>query len=348
MIRASDYSQIVVKAGSERSYLIRREQIESLAESKDLDELVSRLKGSPYESLLRNVRPISARKLQRAFEEELIRVCSKMVRFSPKEITFFLKDYISHFEIENLKALLKMKHLGLPANVIVARLHLSAEEIFGMKERFVQAAKAEDVKTAVEMFKGTIYELVLSEGMARYEETGSTKFFDFSLDRYYHDELLISACSVPREDRETALQFVGVNVDMFNMLTAVRSILLKYPPHLVYRAITHRFYKLSEKSIRDLVSSGSIDSALNRIKQSFYGRFLTLRENIEETMIDFEKRVKIFGLKFLEKRRIINIFGIATPLELIAKKENELKNLTMISSGIEFGWNPEKLISALI
>ena len=347
MIRASDYSQIVVKAGSERSYLIRREQIEGLAESKDLDELVSRLKGSPYETLLKNVRPISARKMQRVFEEELIRVCSKMVRFSPREIRFFLKDYISYFEIENLKTLLKMKHNGLPANVIVTRLHLSVEEIFGMKEKFVQAAKAEDVKKAVEMFRGTIYGPILSEGIARYEETGSTKFFDFSLDRAYHDKLLISASLIPKEDRETALQFVGLNVDMFNILTAVRSILLKYPPHLIYRAITHRFYRLDEKTIRDLVSSGNVDSALNRIKQSFYERFLTIHESIEETMINFEKRVKKFGLKLLEKGRIINIFSIATPLELIAKKENEMKNLTMISSGIEFGWNPEQLVLIL-
>jgi len=347
LIRASDYSQIIVKAGSERSYLIRREQMESLAESKDLDELMLRLKGSPYEILLKNIGQVSAKKLQRSFKEELIRVCGKMIRFSPREIETFLKDYVSYFEIENLKALLKMKHIGLPADDLTARLHLSIEEMFGMKTRFVQAAKAEDVKAAVKIFRGTIYESILSEGLARYEETGSTKFFDFSLDRAYHDKLLISASLIPKEDRETALQFVGLNVDMFNILTAVRSILLKYPPHLIYRAITHRFYRLDEKTIRDLVSSGNVDSALNRIKQSFYERFLTIHESIEETMINFEKRVKNFGLKLLEKGRIINIFSIATPLELIAKKENEMKNLTMISSGIEFGWNPEQLVLIL-
>jgi len=200
----------------------------------------------------------------------------------------------------------------------------------------------------VEVFKGTTYEPILSEGLARYEETRSTKFFDFSLDRAYHDKILTSAMSLPREDRKIALRFVGLNVDVFNIITVVRSILLKYPPHLVYRAITHRFYRLTKKNMRDLVSSGNISSALNRIKQSFYGRFLTPHESVEESMIDFEKKAKFFGLKLLERSRIAKIFSIATPLHLIVKKANELENLTIISSGIELGWKSEALISALI
>lgn len=348
MIRASDYSQIVVKAASERSRLIGRKQIENLAESRDLNEFVSRLKGSPYEPLLKNIRHLSARKLQHVFREELARVCSKMVRFSPKETRFFLEDYISYFEIENLKALLKMKHVRVPADVLVTRLHLLVEEIFGAKERFIQAAKAEDVKAAVETFKGTMYEPILSEGLARYEETGSTKFFDFSLDRAYHDKLLVSARLVPTKDREIALQFAGLKVDMFNIITAVRSNILRYPSHQVYRAITHRFYKLNEKNIRDLVLSENLDSALNLIKQSFYGRFLVQHESVEDVIIDFERKIKSFSLKSLEKKRIINIFSVATPLDLIAKKEKETENLTVISSGIEFGWEPENLISALV
>jgi len=348
LIRVSDYSQVVVKAASERSYLLKKEQIESLAESKDLNELASRLKGSPYEPFIKSIKQISASKLQHAFKQELIRVFEKMIRFSPREINFFLKDYISYFEIENLKSLLRMKHIGAPADDLAGRLHLSAEEIFKMKERFIQAARAEDVKAAVEVFKGTVYEPILSEGLAKYEETGSTKFFDFSLDRAYHDKLLISASSLPSKDRKIALQLVGLKVDVFNIVTAVRSILLKYPPHLVYRAITHGFYKLSEESIRDLVSSEDIDSALRHIKQSFYGRFLTLHENVEESMIDFEKKIKIFGLKILEKRRIADLFSIATPLDLIVRKENELENLIVISSGIELGWKPESLISIII
>jgi len=348
LISVSKYSQLIVKVGAERSYLIERKKIESLAESRDLSEFASRLKGSPYESLIRNVTQISAKELQRVFKEELIRVYTEMVKFSPVEIKNFLKAYVSYLEIENLKTLLKMKHMKLPAEVLMGKLHLSIEELFGMKEKFVQAAKAEDVKTAVEMFGGTPYEPILMEGLTRYNETGSTKFFDFSLDRAYFDKLLFSAQSVPKKDREIALHFAGLKVDMFNILTAIRSNLLKYPPHLVYRAITHRFYKLSERSIRDLVSSGDIDSALNRVKQTFYGRFLTLQESLEESIFDFERKIRIFSLKFLEKRRLADIFSIASPLDLIMRKENELENLTIISSGIEFGWKPEALIPILI
>jgi len=348
LIRAARYSQILVKASAERSYLLSKEQLRRLVECKTLNELAVQLQGSPYESLLRLSKPPSAVNFQRVFKEDLVRVYNKMMAFSPKRIIEFLGSYLRYLEIENLKVLIKLKNAGVSYGSILNVLLLSIEEVFKMKERFIRAAKAKDVNGVIEAFKGTVYDPILSEGLKRYEETGLTKFFDFSLDRTYHDYLLSSAESLPREEREIALLVAGLRVDVFNIVTAIRSKFLGYPPHLTFRAITRRFFRLSEKQVRNIVSSSDIREALAYVRESFYGNFLTPHDNIEEFIKDFERKVNHFILRNISRERLAKPFTIAVPLEVMLRKEIETKNLVMLSSGIEFGWNPKDILSMLL
>ncbi|OYT45055.1 hypothetical protein B6U84_02900 [Candidatus Bathyarchaeota archaeon ex4484_40] len=256
MTRVSAYSQVVVKVGVERSYLIDRRTLQNLAECKSSEELISRLKRSIYRSVLKGIETPSAEELQYSLKEELIRLYRRMVDYSPEEIRSFLKDYISKLEIENLKALLRGKNVGVSQRTLVKRLHLSVEDIFG--------------------------------------RTGSTKFFDFSLDRAYYENLLNSAEAVPWVDREIASSFAGTEVDLFNIVTIIRSKFLGYPSHSIYRMVTHRFYKLTESQIRTLISSESLDSVLNAIKKGYYGKFLPTLGRLEETLIKFKMAIKNF------------------------------------------------------
>jgi vacuolar-type H+-ATPase subunit C/Vma6 len=343
--RPAAYSQILVKAGAERSYIIRPEQIKVLATCRNLEEFVASLSKSPYEGLLKNVENLTAEKLQHVFKEELIRVCSKIVCFSPKEIQDFLRVYLSWLEIENLKGILKAKSAKIPYETIINRLHLTIEEVFGRKNLFIQAAEAEDVKDLIETFRETIYSPILSEAMLKYEETGSTKFFDFALDRAYYDNLLDSAETLPPKDSEISFSSLGPNIDKFNILTVIRSKLLGYPSHLTYRVITHKLYELSENNIKALISSENVNSALDLVSHSFYGKFLSRRETIEETLVIFENSIENFVFRRLYKTRLVDPFNIATPLSVVMLKEKETQNLITISSGIEYGWKPESIVS---
>jgi len=348
LIRTVTYSPILVKAGAERSYMLNKGQLRSLAECKNLSELRSQLGGFSYERLLKDIEHPSAAEFQYILKEEFVRVCGKMVSFSPKQVQEFLRSYLRYLEIENLEILIKMKSIGVPHTSILNMLHLSVEEIFGMKERFIRAAKASDVNSAIEVFADTIYGPILSEGLSRYNETGSTRFFDFSLDRAYHEDLLESIESLPLKDRGIALLLAGPKVDAFNIVTAVRSKILGYPSHVIFWAITRRFYRLTEKQIREIVSSSDVNSALDRVRESLYGKFLSPHDNVEEAIIDFERKINHFIMRQINEKRISEPFTVAAPLDVILKKKNEMENLILISSGIEFGWEAKDITSILL
>jgi len=342
------YSQLLVKSGVERSYLLSKERLKNLAECESLEDLISQLGDSPYALLLKNIKRPTAAMLQHLFKREFIRVCNKIMDFSPEHVRSFIKSYLRYLEIENLKVIIKMKNVGAPPNLILNALHLYVEEVFGMKEKFIQAVKAENIDSVIKVFKNTVYGPILSEGLTRYKETGLTRFFDFSLDRTYYDRLLLSAENLPRGEREIALLVAGPKVDAFNIIVAFRSKLLGFPPHLTFWTITRRFYRLSERQVRNMVLSDSINSLLNYVKESFYRRFLASYGNIEELVTEFERNINYFILKNIGEKRITTPFTIATPLEIILRKEIEMKNLISVSSGIEFGWKPKDIISVLL
>ena len=97
-----------------------------------------------------------------------------------------------------------------------------------------------------------------------------------------------------------------------------------------------------------MVLSDSVSAMLSHVRESFYGKFLASSGSIEEIITGFEKEITHFILKSIQEKRIIDPFTIATPLEIILRKEVEMKNLTSIGSGIELGWKPEDIFSVLL
>ena len=138
MTRVAEYSQALIKASIERSRLLSKRRIKSLAECRSLDEMASQLKGTAYESLLSNTREPNAARLQYAFKEELIRVCKKILAYPPERIRDMLESYIRYLEVENLEILIKMKSMGASYDSILSMLHLSVDEILGLKGRFIK------------------------------------------------------------------------------------------------------------------------------------------------------------------------------------------------------------------
>jgi vacuolar-type H+-ATPase subunit C/Vma6 len=348
MNHASGYSRIVVRAAAERSHLLSKEKLLHLAETKNLEELTTNLKGSPYENLLITLPEISLENIQRAFSEELFRLYMKTARVSPEELQSFIKEYVSHVEIQNLKTLLKAKNAQLPYETIIGMLHLLIEDLLDRRELFTQAAKAEDIEGSIKAFQDSPYADALSEASPQFKKTKSTRFFDLTLDRVYHEHLLDSTRKLPKKHSRVIMSVLGPCVDMFNILMIIRSKFLGYPSQWIDRAVTSQFYKLSINDIHALTLIEDAASALNVLKQTPYRKFLELHETIEATLTSFEKAMKNRSLKLLEGIRIRDPFNVSTPLSIMMKKEVEIENLTKISSGIEYNWKPEEITSILL
>ncbi|MFQ6025780.1 MAG: V0D/AC39 family V-type ATPase subunit, partial [Nitrosopumilaceae archaeon] len=137
-----------VKSFSGRGKLLSKNELQTLAESRDLDELVTRIKNTTYgDSISKLTAPFTAEKIEALLRSHLADVhysLTKSVGGSPLLNAYYLK-----FLIWNLKLIFKGKVLGRPYEEIESRVNLHAEELIGRRDIIVKALVAKDIEEAV-------------------------------------------------------------------------------------------------------------------------------------------------------------------------------------------------------
>ncbi len=106
MTQTTRYASVLAKIGAERSNLIGETRLKALAENKNLTELAAQLRDTSYQEQISKLSlPLTSRKLERAFNENLIGTYIKIIKYSPKNVRKYLSLYLLRFEIEHIKTL---------------------------------------------------------------------------------------------------------------------------------------------------------------------------------------------------------------------------------------------------
>lgn len=344
------FSSVLVKIGSERGYLLSEAKLKRLAESKGLTEFVSELRETVYsDELSKSSLPITSRKLERLFRENLIETQIKITRNSPEISAHFLRMmFIGRFEYENIKIILKAVNNGLLSGEILNRLYMSVEDFLHNRRLFEDAAEAINLKSVVDIFRKTGYGPSLSIGLKKYEETGSTKFFDFILDKTFYENAAEAFDNLPKKEQKNASFYVSMETDGFTILTILRGKILNYDSSSLRTIVPHNHFELSESLVEAALSAENFESALNVLMKSRYGRFLVRAETPDETLELFEKSERKAVLEHAKKNRIQETFAIGAPIGFMVEKEAETYNLIALSLGIEYGWKSENLLENLL
>jgi V/A-type H+/Na+-transporting ATPase subunit C len=343
------YSTVLVKVGAERSYLLSKEKLERLADCKTLEEFASELRETVYGKKLAKVTlPYTSRNFERLFRESLIEVAIKIVRSSPEVASSFLKTYLLKFEHENIKTILRAASIGLSSDEITSKLYLPVEKFLKRQEIISKAAMAIHVKSVVDVLKTTFYSSSLLFGLQKYEETGSTKYFDILLDRMFYEQFGETFRELPKKEQEHIFFYVSRETDKFNILTILRAKLLGYEPHWIRMAISRNSYNVLGQTIESMLMADDFDSVFSIIMQSYYKNLFVKAETPEETISAAEKAFRRDIFERAKKTKVGDTFNVGTPMSFMVNKEIELYNLTAISLGIEYNWKKDDISRLLL
>ena len=343
------YSSVLVKIGVEKSQLLSKQKLERLTDCKTLTEIASELGQTVYGKKLGQMTPpYKTNDFERVFRENLIDVCIKMVQNTPDFVSEFLKTYLLKFEQENITTILRAVSIGLPYEEITSKLYLSVESFLKRQEVILKAANALQVKSVIDALQTTAYGPSLITGLQKYEETGSTKYFDILLDRLFYEKLGKSLKDLPKNEQEIASFYVSRENDRFNILTLLRAKLLGYDPHWIRMALSRDVYNVPPQTIEAMLMAKDFESAFNIVNQSYYKKLFVKAETPEETLSVAEKAFRREIFQHVQKTNIGDPFNIGSPIAFIVKKENELRNLTAISLGIEYGKKKADILSWLL
>ena len=130
-----------------RGRMLTKNELQNLAESRDLEELVTRLKNTIYlDAFAKLTKPYTAEKVEGALKEYLVNTHAKLVKIAGGG--GILNAYFVKHIIWNLKLVLKGKALNKSYEELLPRINLRAEELVGRRDLIVKALVAKDLDEA--------------------------------------------------------------------------------------------------------------------------------------------------------------------------------------------------------
>ena len=178
-----------VKSYSKRGKLLKNADFQTLAESRDLDELMTRIKNTTYGESISNVqKPYTSLGIENALRGHLADVHYSISKTAGE--SKILDAYFSKFIISNLKQILKGKVLKKSQEDIESHINFRAEELIKQRDVVVKALVAEDLEEAVASLNQAEFGEEIAKAAALYEERKNIQIFvgDLIIAVYYNSK----------------------------------------------------------------------------------------------------------------------------------------------------------------
>jgi V/A-type H+-transporting ATPase subunit C len=349
LTQVTSYASVLAKIGAEKSKLISESKLRTLVETKTLSEFAAQLRETTYQPQIAKVPlPLTSRKLERVFNENLIESYLKMIRNSPKSVTKFLGLNLLRFEVENIKVLIKAASVNLIPEQRLSKIYISAEDSLKKRSLVEEAAKATNLKQLANILKGSPYASALSKGLQIFEEKGSTAGFDILVDKVFFEALFESYDSLAKKEKPHAYYYVSIENDSFTLLTILRGKVLNFDISWLRLAVPRNKFNLTSDVVESLLLAPDFDSALKIALESHYGGFFAKASSPEETISNADKAFKKAEVQHAKVNTVLEIFNIGAPLAFMKLKEAEVHNLIASSAGVEAEVNPEAILNQML
>lgn len=349
MTQTTRYASVLAKIGAERSKLISETKLKALAENKNLTELAAQLRDTCYQEQIAKISPpLTARKLERAFNENLIDTYIKITKHSPKKAGKYLRLYLLRFEIEHIKALMKATSAKLTPEQKSAKIYFTVEDYLKRRVAIEEAVKASTPTQIIHALKGTEYFSPLNMGLKNYEENASTASFDVFVDKLFYEKLYDAYVSLAKKEQPYANFYASLENDGFALVTLLRGKALNYEPNYMRLVVPQNYFNLNKSTVEALVSAVDFEAALKIVLDSYYAKYFAKAQTPEETIAAAEKAFKKAVVQHAKSSAISETFNVGSPLAFLTQKETEVYNLTVLSLGVDAAMKPDEIRNQLL
>ena len=331
-----------VKAYSKRGKLLSKSDFQTLAESRDLEELMTRIKNTVYGEAVADVqKPYTSQSIESALRSKLADIHYSIAKTSGN--SGVLDAYYMKFIVSNLKLILKGKVLGKSQEELETHINLHAEELIKQRDVVIKALVAKDLEEAVASLNSAQFGDEIAKASALYNEKKNIQIFDTYFDKILFQHL--SGAMKNYADKE-ATKLVAMDIDFYNILSVIRG----------------KFWGLQEDQIQDLIIStgppakellgrmmaaSTVRDAFNELSSTKYKELIPQTENELDSIAEFERAFEML-IYHTSLRSFTKMFSFATIVGITKLTSFEVRNLAAIAFAIEQKIPTETTMSKLI
>ncbi|MDG6898524.1 MAG: V-type ATPase subunit [Nitrososphaerota archaeon] len=347
----SSKSYVGTKAFALRGTLLDTATVQKLTESTSLDELVNRLRSTPYADSLAGLSPpFNARRIELALRERLATVHHSVTQGAGRYR--ILQLYYLKNIAWDLKLALKAKALNRTYEETVEYLDMKAEELVGRRDLIAKVLSAKDVNEAVTMLSGSEFFADVEKALAAYSSRGEIRFFDVYIDRavlsaisreYSRNPSLYAGKSA---DVNGIADIVALDIDSYNVLSVLRSKLWGMTESEAQELIITPTKRVQAQTLAGMAGADSVSESVKLIETSY--RFVLPGGQGDEDLIDQVEDG--FAKEMRETATLAFVWQGLSPgtiLALVKLLEFEVSNLAAVAIGVEAGMDPKKITSKL-
>lgn len=328
-----------------RGRILSKGELQTLAESRDIDELVTRIKNTVYlDAFAKLVKPYTAEKIEGALREYLVNSHAKMVNITGG--SGILNAYFVKYVIWNLKIVLKGKALGKSYEELLPKVNLRAEELVGRRDIIVKALVAKSLDEAIAATAGSEFHEDASKAAVAYKEKGDLRLFDIYLDHvFYHD--LGRAMNAESQSID-AKKIASVDIDSYNILAILRGKFWGLSSTAISELIVTTTPKVPNDLLQKMINIEKITEAAGELANTVYKDIIPQNAvNDIEFILQLET-----NFEGLSVRSVLgafrSMFSVGIMVAAIKLMIIEVRNLSAIAAGIEQMVPPETILTRLI
>jgi V/A-type H+-transporting ATPase subunit C len=332
-----------VKTYSKKGRLLQKSDFQTLAESRDLDELITRIKNTIYNDVVAELpKPYSSHGIESALREHLADIHYSIARTAGDSNIF--NAYYMKFIISNLKSILKGKVLGKTQEEIESHVNLHAEELIKQRDVVIKALVAKDFEETVASLNSVEFGEEIAKASALYNEKKNLQIFDIYFDKILYKHL----GSARKNSRDLdASRLMGLDIDFYNLLSVIRGKFWGLNEQQIQDLIVTQTSTASKELLGRMIAAATIRDAFSELTNTKYKTLVPQVENELDAIAEFEKAFEM-EIYNSARKSFTKMFSLATTIGIIKLTDFEVRNLSAIAFAVEQKIPTEITMSKLI
>jgi V/A-type H+-transporting ATPase subunit C len=325
--------------------MLTKNELQTLAEARDIEELVTRMKNTVYLDVLSKLtKPYTAEKIEGALRENLVNNHVKMVSIAGG--SGVLNAYFVKYITWNLKQILKGKALGKSYEELVPKINLRAEELVGRRDIVVKALVAKNLEEAVAALAGSEFGEDAAKAAAAYKDKGDLRIFDIYIDHVFYRDLG-RALAIESQSPEVK-NIVAVDIDSYNILAVLRGKYWNLSQNDIDDLIVATTSKVPRDTLQKMINTEKVSDAIAELGNTVY------KDIIPQSATDDINAIMQLEASFesLQLKKVISsfrtMFSVGIMIAALKLLMIEVRNLAAIASGVEQKVPTESIITNLV
>lgn len=289
--------------------------------------------------------------IEDGLKQNLSRCFSRISQFFMEENRFLVSALLGRYDIWNVKAVIRGKHIGASYEEIMEAVLPAGELTEPLVTRLMDSP---DVKTIVDLLTvwGFPFARVLRDAYEEYRKTGKLVDLELPLDKHFYSETLNRLSEHPRDfDAQLVREFFRQEIDFLNIMTAIRLAAEGYNPEESEKFFVEGGRKFALDDFKKSIAGQDVNMMLGVLAGTPYEK--AAEEGIKRYLktgfiSSFQRAFEEFLVRAANRMFLADPLSSAVLIAYIWTKHNEVTNLRVIVRGKSVGMREDEIREVMV